>query len=360
MLQQITQVLKSTPNIKAKGISKEIGQDKKLVNKFLHAHPDNFVQDNKYRWSLVAAELNIEFDNHWVNRNSFERTLTKDGSPLDCEYNSVCFILPENCKIMLDAAARLLALCNQMVNDSKKVKIDFTACKTTLSYFSRIGFIDHLDDRVELEPARPLSSKASAYRGKSTAVVEFGAIDPRTLNKALINQLTDRFVQKSSDIYDTAASTIFGELIGNVQEHSKAEIPGFAALQIYENNRRIQIQTVISDSGLGIPATLVPSLKDHYPDLYNLRNKDDFHLLLVEAVITKGEISRYGSGRGLGFKSSREQAAKFNARLSVRQDNFSLDMLYKNGILQRIFKKRALSTIHGTHICFDFFVDYDT
>jgi len=92
--------------------------------------------------------------------------------------------------------------------------------------------------------------------------------------------------------------------IGNVSEHSETPLQGFTALQKY-GGRRKHIQTVVSDSGLGIAVTLKPSLMAHYPSLYKLHNSDDFDLQLVTAVSTEGEISRFGSGRGLGFKSSR-------------------------------------------------------
>ena len=60
--------------------------------------------------------------------------------------------------------------------------------------------------------------------------------------------------------YEAAASTVFGELIGNISEHSEYQLEGFAALQKY-GGKRSHIQTVISDGGKGISATLRPSLE---------------------------------------------------------------------------------------------------
>ena len=104
-----------------------------------------------------------------------------------------------------------------MSHVGKAVTIDFNDCASTLRYFDRIGFIDHLDRRVTVLPKRPPVSGAEIYKGNSQAVVEFGAVDPNGANKILINQLIDRFVQQSADGYETAASTVFGELIGNIQ-----------------------------------------------------------------------------------------------------------------------------------------------
>lgn len=358
MLAEIKELLRKSSSLKGREIAKRIGKDKKLVNSFLYLHSDDFIQDNEYGWSLSnLSELKIKFEaNQWMDCSSFETSILKSDSPLETKCDSVVFVIPEKCNILLDAAARFLALCNQLVRARKLVTINFNNCRSTLGYFDRIGFLDHLHENVNVLPKRPALSKASIYKGNSKTVVEFGAVNPEKVNKELVNQLTDRFVQQSDSRYETAAFTVFSELIGNVSEHSETPLHGFAALQKY-GGRRKHIQTVVSDSGLGIAATLKPSLMVHYPSLYKLCGCDDFDLQLVTAVLTKGEISRFGSGRGLGFKSSREHLVKFDARLSVRQESFSLDLEYKNGVIVHVNKQINLSTILGTHLCFDFFVD---
>lgn len=358
MLIEIKKLLMANPGLKAREIAKRIGKTKKVVNSFMYNHPDDFTRDSNYCWWLVPrSEIKIEFEsNKWVDCESFEICMGKAGSPLDSEYDSVVFVVPEDCKILLNAAARLLALCNQLVHQGKMVTIDFSDFPSTLNYFSRIGFLDHLDDRIRVLPEKPPVSKAAIYKGNSDAVVEFGSVSPKKPDEELVKQLTDRFVGQSSARYYPAAFTVFSELIGNVCEHSQTPLPGFAALQKYEGHSK-HVQTVVSDSGLGIVKTLEPSLKEHYPHLYKLRRNPSFHEELVAAVLTKGGISRFGSGRGLGFKSSRKQVVKFKAELSVRQKNFSLEFLCKRGEVTPIGKQTDLATIQGTHICFDFFVD---
>jgi hypothetical protein len=358
MMSKIERVLLDNPGLKGKEIAKIIGEERKDVNAFLHRNTDRFSQEKNFCWFLsVPSEVRVEFEkDQWMNSDSFEKSLSKVGSPLDLECNAVIFIIPKKCNILLDAAARLLALCNQLSNAGRLVKIDFSECKSTLGYFDRIGFIDHLDMRVTVLPKRPSVSKAKIYKGNNEAVLEFGGVSPDKESKELINQLTNRFVQQSDNKYETAAGTVFGEMIGNISEHSQSSMNGFAALQKY-GGRRGHIQTVVSDSGLGIVATLTPSLGEHYPMLYKMSNQDNFELKLVTEVMTKGEISRFGSGRGLGFKSSREQAIKFDARLSVRQKNFSIAIDYSNGEICSVENEIDLPTINGTHICFDFFVD---
>ena len=358
MKDRIEQVLKESPGLKGKEIAKRIGEERKAVNSFLYKNTDRFSKNDNFCWFLAApTELRVQFkQDHWMGCDSFENSLSSAGSPLDLECASVLFVVPQKCSILLDAAARFLALCNQLTHAGKTVTIDFNDCKSTLNYFNRIGFIDHLDERVVLLPKKPSVSKAAMYKGNSQTVVEFGGVDPDREHKELINQLTNRFVQQSDSKYEAAASTVFGELIGNISEHSQSPLQGFAALQKYGGKRK-HIQTVISDSGLGIAATLKPSLEAHYPELHKMHNGDGFDVDLVTAVLTKGEISRFGSGRGLGFKSSREQAIKFDARLSVRQSNFSISIDYISGQLDNIKPHVDMPTIQGTHLCFDFFID---
>ncbi len=362
MKETIIKLLKEKPGLKGREIAKKIGVDKKEVNSFLPKYPNEFIQDGDFCWFLVnSKQIKIEFDKKWVDRNIFESSLQKAGSPLDFDCTSVVFVIPEGCKILLDAAARLLALCNQLILLNRSVKVDFSDCLSTFHYFNRIGFLNHLDENIEVSPERPKVSASETYKGNSNAVVEFGAVDPSQTNKALINQLSDAFVQQSHSRYEAAVFTVFGELIGNIKEHSKSAISGFAALQKYEGKGRLKkhIQTVISDSGLGIANTLRPSLKEHHPHLYKLHKVANIEsdIELVIATMSKGEISRLGKGRGMGFKSSREQAMKFDAQLSVRQERFCLDFIYKDGELMEVKKELNLPKILGTHICFDFFVD---
>lgn len=358
MKHEIERLLKVNPGLKAREIAKNIGKERKAVNSFLHKNTDRFYKTDDFCWFLsTPLELQIQFEkNQWMDCNAFETSLCSAGSPLDLKCTSVLFVVPKKCNILLDAAARFLALCNQLSFVGKTVTIDFSDCQSTLMYFNRIGFIDHLDQKVNLLPYKPTDSRAQRYKGNNQGVVEFGSVDPNSKDKDLINQLSNCFIELSNHNYETAASTVFGELIGNISEHSSSPLFGFAALQRY-GGRRKHIQTVVSDSGLGIAATLKPSLKAYYPLLHRKQNDLDFDMLLVTDVLTKGEISRYGSGRGLGFKSSREQTIKFDARLSVRQSNFSVAIEYADGQLRDIEKHTALTTINGTHLCFDFFID---
>ena len=358
MLEKIKRILLETPNLKARDLAKKLDLPKGDINSFLYRNKDTFICDEEYKWNVISSKFTVQFNSGWVDCNSFENSLSGAGSPLDMEITSASFIFPEGCKILLDASARLLALCNQLAGKGIKVTIDFQDSMPSLHYFNRIGFLDHLQEDIIITPKKPKQSTAQTYKGNNESVVEFGTVNPNQTNKDLINQLSDSFVKLSSDKYDTAASTVLSELIGNVKEHSQSRINGFAALQKYAGKRH-HIQTIISDSGLGIAATLRPSLKQHHPNLYKAFGTAnlDSDIGLVKAALSKGEVSRFGEGRGLGFKSSREQAVKFNANFSVRQKNFSLNFIFVNGKLKEINESLDLSSIYGTHLCFDFYID---
>lgn len=358
MLDEIYKILSKDFPLKAKEIAKQMNIPRKDVNSFLYQNLDHFVCDEEYRWAVKSAEYEVIFYGGWVDCNSFEKSLSEVGSPLEMNVSFVKFILPAKCCFLLDASSRFLALCNQLASRGVSVVIDFQDCMQTLHFFNRIGFIDQLVDDVSVLPSRPKESTAITYKGNSERVVEFGQIDPGKINKELANQLTDCFVGLAEQKYETAAFTIFSELIGNVKEHSHAPLPGFAALQAYKGKRH-HIQTVVSDSGLGIAHTLRPSLQQHHRSLFKMFSAEnlDSDIGLVKSAMSKGEISRYGEGRGLGFKSSREQAVKFDASFSVRQKYFSLEFIFERGKLIKVIEKRNLIKIEGTHICFDFQID---
>lgn len=359
MKAEIKKLLRKKPGSMAKDLAKNLNCTKKEVNQVLYQNTNLFEVDSEYRWNLVRSDgVTINLHDGWVDCASFETSLAAVSLDVDSS-DSVTFVVPGECKVLLEALARFLALCNQLVDSNTKVTVDFSsASNKSLHYLNRIGFFDHLNEEVEVLPQRPVNSTAVSHRGNNNSLVEMGAVDPSEENTELINRLHKTFVDLSGDLYDVAAYTVFAELIGNIREHSKSTIKGFAGLQKY-GGKRPHIQTVISDSGLGIASTLRPSLKAHYPKLHKLYQTVDLQndMELVKAVMSSGEISRHGAGRGLGFKSSKDQALKFNANYSVRQENFSLFFHFEDGTLKHVNEQIHGAKIFGTHICFDFYID---
>ncbi len=345
-----------------KEISKKLGLDKKELNKFLY-HSDKFEIDDNYCWHVTQLDqLILQLEATWVDSASFERSLLKTGCVLNSRKKRILVKLPEGCNVMLSAGARLLSLVNQLVHFDKNVTIDFSECQKTLNYFNRAGFFDLLDGKVKVLPERPRKSLALKYQGNNTGLVEFGLIDPDNPDDKIPKQLTQSFVAHTNLKYQIAAFTVFSELSGNVEDHSNTPIPGFAALQKYGEGSAKHIQTIVSDSGVGIAATIKPALKEHYPNLYSKLNIDDIKtdIFLITQAFIEGGLSQFGSapevGRGLGLNRSMQSAIKYNAKLYIRQETFTLEFVYTDGILVRVIEDINLPKILGTHICFDFFV----
>lgn len=363
MRDEIKKLLSQTAPLKAKEIARELALDKNHVNAFLYKNEDAFQKDSAHRWSLASdPEIVLTLPDNWVDADDFENLLRQGGARLENPSQAIriCYPSPQ-CKTMIDCTARLLALANQLAVRGNKVTCDLTNAHRTHTYLNRAGFFDLVHHDVAFLPARPTRSAAKQYQGRSNTLVEFGVVDLASNEKrlALISQLTETFVKLSTPAYQVAAFTVFSELIQNVAEHSKSALRGFAGLQSYGGSRP-HIKTVVSDSGVGIAHTLRPALKKHYPHLFEKFGVASLEsdIGIVTEAMKVGGISRFGGakGRGLGFTSSREQAMKFNAELSVRQEEFCLRFQYRDGNLVKIAEQRPVSKLLGTHICFDFYL----
>jgi hypothetical protein len=359
MQERIQAILQRDPGQKAKVIADRLQSTRSEVNKVLHAHRDVFVQDaENFTWSLTELRINLG-SQCWLSAESFEDILLDAGSPLDSSFQLVTFVVGVDCKILLEALARLLAVCNQLIDAGKIVAIDFTTSRPTLRYLNRIGFLNLLRSDVKISPKRPRVSAALTYDGNNDGVVELRAIDHVNPDDEIPDLLRKSFVSCAGAQYTVAAHTVISELFGNVKEHSGATSAGFAGLQYYRGGRRPHIQTVISDGGRGIVGTLLPILNDRYPSLAKKIAKStiDARVELLQEVFSSGGISQVDDpGRGLGLKGSGTFAQKYNALISVRQETFELRVVQVDGALH--FSHRLnLVRLPGTHICFDFLLD---
>ncbi len=367
MFNAIDKLLKTTPGLSGREIAKHLDIDKKKINSFLSRNKHLFQQTDDFKWyQSKNREFELSFAPvSWMTQDHFEDALSERGNPFDGTYKSAVVTFPKDCSLMMVAIARMLSLLNQLSSKNIAVTIDFSKSKKTSSFLNRSGFFDLLHQDIIVLPSRPEpgSSAAVKYQDNSHSLVEFGAIELNSTDAEigqLIQRLGKRFVTAASKDYFQIITTVFAEFIHNVKEHSDSRIPGFAALQSY-NGQKKHIQTVISDSGVGLVATLRATLKENYPYLDAQFPVGSPHsdVGLVKHVFSNGRISCHGSkgGRGLGFESSRKQASKNEALLIIRQTTFSIEQRYKDGNLLSSKVRNDLSFISGTHICFDFFID---
>jgi hypothetical protein len=111
----------------------------------------------------------VHFPAQWVDASKFEAALRASPGPHDASTFEVSFEFPTNCKIMVDAAIRLLSLANQLASTTRRVRLNFEEGETgTMGYLNRMGFFDHLAVEVEVVPpgllSRPRLSIAAATR----------------------------------------------------------------------------------------------------------------------------------------------------------------------------------------------------
>ncbi len=364
MLRKLQKLLLESPKIKARVIAKKLLLDRSAVSLFLHENTDYFQQDEDFCWSLKASILRIEFDSDsWIDCKKFETTLANSESPLESNFDSIVFVIPKGCNLLLEAIARLMALANQLVHMNKTVTVDFSQQYSSLSYVNRIGFFDHLHAKVVVLPKRPTVSSAEVYKSNNDNLVELASINPNNLDETIPERFKKVFVSHAGDEYEQTAFTVISESYGNVRDHSRSLLPGFIGLQLYKNTSPPHIQTVISDSGKGILGTLNLVLAEKYPEIVEemkaLELSPDVHLL--KKVFTEGEISQsYEEGRGLGLRSTANAASKFNATILVRQENCEVRFFYRNGRLSNITHQTDMRRLLGTHICFDFSLTNNT
>lgn len=359
MQRKIEKLLRQKPGLKAKAIAAELRAEKKAVNSALYGAPDVFVQDAEYQWFLAPQrELRVDFKpRSWLTAPDFESDLLDAGSPLDATQPAVTFVLAKGTKVMIDALARLLALCNQLVSQGKAVSLDFSQCPSTLTYLDRVGFFNHLHSSIEVLPARPKASRSTLFEGNNDGVVELLEIHPSNPNQNIPVRLGHSFVQCAGERYSVGAFTVLAELFRNVEEHSESTTSGFAGLQSYK--RAKLLQAVISDSGIGIVESLRPILPKRYPGVAKklAGSGDHYGVGLLREVFSEGGLSKVAEkGRGLGLRQSGEVARKYRAKISVRQQDFELRVFHDSGGI-RFTHRTGLVRIHGTHMCFELKLD---
>ena len=358
---EIQNLLRKQPELKAKKIASELGLERKKVNSFLHANSSTFIQNEDYEWSLAKGALKVVFPLPkcgWLTSVGFEEVIEQYSDLWDQDTSAIeMTFLGGN--FLLDSLSKLLALINQLSYSCKSISLDFSACNQSFTYLCRVGFFELIDERVVVTPN---VQDASCYYGNNTKVMEFGVINPLEPDERIPLQLKKAFIEQVGDTHANPAFTMISELFGNVRDHSKSPIYGFAALQVYSKPKR-RIQTVISDSGVGIANSLRCVLKERYPEIYQefkaVNAEND--ALLIKRVFEQGRISsaehNSDESRGLGLKRSGDIAAKFNAKIHIRQKSFELTLIYSEGKLADHEVSYGLQKLCGSHICFDFFLD---
>lgn|GEM_PF-807307 len=308
---------------------------------------------------LSGKTIKADFPPGWLSEDEFEKSLVgKDFLAAD----HVRFVVPIGCKIMVNAAIKLLTLVNQLAGAGKSVTFQFDEKYSgTQGYLRRACFFEHLDTRVNVTPKVDLGER-SAHFGGSDNLVEIIAIQSDELCvEELSNRLADTLISRACNKnikgiasgrkrLNTVVETLFSELLDNVREHSGSRLPCFAVCQIYENN---VAHIAVSDSGIGILNTLRPKLHENYPnnpEYLKLRDHD-----LVLEMFKTGLSSRNDEG-GCGLPSCAAQATKFDAvvRVRIRDSLIKIRASDREHEIDSFLKNHSLASIEGTTISFEF------
>src|ERR1700722_4822436 len=184
---------------------------------------------------MVIMQCVVKFPGRWLNAARFESSLRDSIGPHAPEVLDVTFLIPAGCKIMVDAAVRLLSLANQLASTMRRVRLQFDEGESgTMGYLNRMGFFDQLAREVEVLPNRPMLSRAALHRGGNVRLVEIARINKDFRDDSLPTRLTEALLggagrsQPRAEL-GGAAWTIFAELIDNVFSHSSTRLDGYAA-----------------------------------------------------------------------------------------------------------------------------------
>lgn len=154
---------------------------------------------------------------------------------------------------MVDAAARLLSLANQLTSRNRPVTFAFDGIwNEAMGYLARINFFNLLSEQVKVVPERPDDPLLNFHQNNNHNLVEFISIHPSEQEAifSVPRKLTDALIlamDARPDIQQLrhTAFTIFAELIDNIYNHSLTTMDGFVGLQVYRAG--VEIQVVVSD-----------------------------------------------------------------------------------------------------------------
>src|SRR5437879_1708255 len=173
------------------------------------------------------------FHSDWIEASLLEDVLGAGHGPHGARTPDVRFIFPTGCKVMIDAAVKLLSLFNQLDHCCRRVTLEFEEGEFgTMGYLNRMGFFDSLSQNIDVLPQRPAYSGAELYGGTSANLVEIARINRQHQDQSLPSRLTNALMQSCGNRPDEkklelAAWTIFTELIGNIFSHSETPLDGY-------------------------------------------------------------------------------------------------------------------------------------
>lgn len=272
----------------------------------------------------------------------------------------VVFEFPAACRLPAALGLWLLSLLNQLAALGRgRIELEFEAGGELFGYLDRNGFFQFLSSDIVTSPERPLLPGALLHQGMAGTLVEIAPIHA-TMSLDDEQETLRKLTQKLQSLYsDTPTSrslannvrTALAELVQNVRTHSRTTLQGFAVLQAYTNSPTPRVQIGVSDSGVGIPASLREGLGR------KLRPESDAQLIL--RTFRQGLSSTGDQGRGCGLHKCALLALKYGTSVSVRTPSahVTLRPSADNPKVLEAELREGVRPFDGTHLCLEFRLD---
>jgi len=310
--------------------------------------------------SSPSAALRVPLPDGWLSPEQFETLVAAhDYIRYLAAGGAVTIVFPLRSAVPAGLGLWLLSFLNQLAEvDGGVLHLEFETPDGLFGYLDRNGFLQLLSPRISTTPRRPRVSSAEVFRGRTQGLVEIVPLLPGVSGQERTG-IVRRLVRGLIDFYPSGAEhtrrlrnhvfTVLGELVDNVFSHSGTELPGYVSLQAYDKQRRPRVQIGVSDSGVGIPASIRETLGAR------VRGKSDAELV-VQAF--REGLSRHGAnaGRGCGLPQCASLAARYGSTVHVRTP--SAQVILRPAGAEREFHQadvtERVGVLSGTHVYLEF------
>jgi hypothetical protein len=122
----------------------------------------------------MKTEHIVTLPDHWITADKFEYTLRRTSLPSFFDSTGITFRFPPSCRVMVEAAVRLLSLANQLIVEGVPVTIVFEGQQNeAMSYLNRANFFALLSEDVRVLPSRPDLTSVKRFQGQNKNLIEF-------------------------------------------------------------------------------------------------------------------------------------------------------------------------------------------
>lgn len=242
--------------------------------------------------------------------------------------------LTKNSFMQIGTLAIIAMLCNKSRHCKKETHGTYSQNSSLSNYMSRMNFFNVLGvSQLENFTRHPANNR----------FLEITKIVSEDNNNVLPKKLRD-IVSKQSNIHPSLIDALdfsFGEVIDNVENHSRASIGGYVAAQYYPKDKYVEFCVV--DDGIGI----ADSLKKN--DQYKYFDADDLLIMAFNEGVGErvGVNFTGGMGHGCGL------GLAFTARLVKASGGTLWAVSHENAAIVKDDGCESISGMYfpGTIIC---------